>query len=68
VGHAYGLDHSNVCKDIMSYGAGCGAKQFLDRPVRCGEHDERDCAGGAATQNSYAHLLAILGPRRLAQV
>jgi hypothetical protein len=63
VGHAFGLDHSYECKDVMTYLTGCGAKTFLDKDVRCGENVARDCADGRPDQNSYQRLLEILGPR-----
>ena len=62
VAHAYGLDHSYLCKDVMTYRTGCGAKSFVDADVPCGESKARPCHGGAKTQNSYRHLLAVLGP------
>ena len=40
-----------------------GAKKFVDKAVRCGEKDVRPCAGGKATQNSYRHLVDVLGAR-----
>ena len=61
VGHAYGLDHSRVCEDPMSYRTGCGAKSFQDVEGACGEGDERACADGLPTQNSHRHLLGIVG-------
>ena len=64
VGHAYGLDHSYRCKDVMTYRTGCGAKSFVDADVPCGESKPRPCHGGATTQNSYRHLMAVLGPVR----
>lgn len=63
VAHAYGLDHSYECKDVMTYKDGC-RKKFLDKDVRCGETKSRDCHGGAHSQNSYRHLLKVLGPRQ----
>ena len=60
--HAYGLDHGYHCKDVMTYLSGCGKKDgFVDKDVRCGESKARDCEGGKPTQNSYRHLLAVLG-------
>jgi hypothetical protein len=61
VAHAYGLDHGYDCKDIMTYKAYCGTKQFLDKDIPCGEHKKRACTGGKPTQNSYRMLLAVLG-------
>ena len=62
VAHAYGLDHSFLCKDVMTYLSGCGAKSFVDKNLRCGEKKARDCQNGQPTQNSFQHLLKILGP------
>lgn len=64
VGHAFGLDHAYACPDVMTYLQGCGHKTFRDLDARCGESGPRTCHGGAATQNSYRHLLEVLGPRR----
>jgi hypothetical protein len=64
VGHAYGLDHGYLCKDVMSYLTGCGSKSFVDKEVRCGEHKPRDCHGGAPTQNSYRLLTTVVGARK----
>lgn len=61
VGHAYGLDHSRVCKDPMSYRTGCGRKSFQDVHGVCGESGDRPCATGVPTQNSHQHLLEVLG-------
>lgn len=63
VAHAYGLDHGYECKDVMTYLTGCGAKKFVDKDVRCGEKKPRTCEGGKATQNSYRHLIDVLGAR-----
>jgi hypothetical protein len=63
-GHTLGLDHARGCDDVMSY-AWCGEKRFVDRAMACGEYEDRTCDGsGGDTQNSHAHLLAALGPRR----
>jgi hypothetical protein len=62
VAHAYGLDHGYHCPDVMTYLSGCGAKKFVDKAVRCGEHKARACHNGQVTQNSYQHLLRVLGP------
>jgi hypothetical protein len=61
IAHAYGLDHARNCRDLMTYMPRCGARRFLDQDIPCGEHKERPCEGGAATQNSYRHLLRVLG-------
>lgn len=62
VAHAYGLDHAYQCRDVMTYRKPCGPKAFTDIDARCGERTPRACAGGAATQNSFRRLLAVLGP------
>jgi hypothetical protein len=64
VAHAYGLDHEYLCKDIMTYLRGCGAKTFVDADAPCGEGKKRTCEGGAATQNSYRRLVEVLGAAR----
>jgi hypothetical protein len=64
VAHAYGLDHEYLCKDVMTYLRGCGAKSFVDADARCGESKARNCEGGATTQNSYRRLLEVLGARQ----
>jgi hypothetical protein len=61
VGHAYGLDHEYLCKDVMTYLSGCGKKSFVDADAPCGEAKKRTCEGGAATQNSVRHLTSVLG-------
>jgi len=61
VAHAYGLDHEYLCKDVMTYLAGCGAKSFVDSDAPCGEGKKRACEGGARTQNSYRRLVDVLG-------
>jgi len=63
VGHAYGLDHEYLCKDVMTYISGCGAKSFVDADAPCGEQKKRACEGGAKTQNSYRTLARVLGTR-----
>jgi hypothetical protein len=61
VAHAYGLDHEYLCSDVMTYLRPCGAKRFVDKDARCGEGKARPCEGGKPTQNSYRHLLEVLG-------
>lgn len=61
VAHAYGLDHEYLCKDVMTYLRGCGAKTFVDRDAPCGEGKKRTCEGGGATQNSFRRLVEALG-------
>ncbi len=63
VAHAYGLDHGYDCKDVMTYLPSCGTKRFVDKDVKCGEKKTRACEGGAVTQNSFRHLLRVLGAR-----
>ncbi len=65
IAHAYGLDHTYDCRDIMTYRRRCGRmRRFVDEDMRCGEHEERDCNPSAGpTQNSYSMLMDILGPR-----
>ena len=53
VGHSYGLDHEYLCKDVMTYLRGCGAKRFVDETAPCGEADKRPCETGGTTQNSF---------------
>jgi hypothetical protein len=64
VGHAYGLDHEYACPDVMTYLQGCGQKAFRNLDAKCGESAPRTCHGGVATQNSYRHLMEVLGPRK----
>ena len=67
VAHAYGLDHAYSCKDVMSYRTECGARGFVNKDLPCGEHKARVCADGQKTQNSYARLMALLGPAKVAE-
>lgn len=62
IAHAYGLDHARNCRDLMTYMRRCGKRTFLDKDIACGEHKDRPCQGGGATQNSYQRLLEVLGP------
>jgi hypothetical protein len=64
VAHAYGLDHAYLCKDVMTYLRGCGAKSFVDVDAPCGESKKRNCEGGAKTQNSHRRLVEVLGARK----
>ncbi len=64
IAHAYGLDHSRDCGEVMTHMPPCGARRFLDRDLRCGEHEDRECGDGATTQNSHRRLLAVLGAAR----
>ena len=61
VAHAYGLDHEYLCKDVMTYLRGCGAKTFVNADAPCGESKKRNCEGGAPTQNSFKRLTDVLG-------
>ncbi len=63
VAHVYGADHEYLCRDVMTYLSGCGHKVFVDQDAPCGEKAQRPCEGGAATQNSFKRLLAVLGAR-----
>jgi hypothetical protein len=64
VAHALGLDHSFKCGDIMSYWLDrCGKRRFMDVDAACGEEEERDCANGDETQNSYRRLGQLVGFR-----
>lgn len=63
VAHAYGLDHEYLCKDVMTYLNGCGAKSFVDAEAPCGESKKRACEGGAPTQNSFKQLVKVLGAK-----
>lgn len=63
VGHAYGLDHAYYCPDVMTYRQGCGPKGFRDQDVPCGEGEARICHNGERTQNSYRHLVDLLGAK-----
>lgn len=63
VGHAYGLDHAFYCPDVMTYRQGCGPKGFRDQVVPCGENEARVCHNGETTQNSYRHLVNLLGAK-----
>jgi hypothetical protein len=62
IAHAYGLDHARNCRDLMTYMPRCGPRRFVDQDASCGEHAARSCEGGHPTQNSYRHLLRLLGP------
>jgi hypothetical protein len=64
VAHAYGLDHEYLCKDVMTYLRGCGAKSFVNADAPCGEGKKRACEGGGKTQNSYRRLVEVLGARK----
>ncbi len=63
IGHAFGLDHSRHCRDLMSFQRPCGARRFMDEEAPCGTTEDRPCFDGAPTQSSHARLLQTLGPR-----
>lgn len=65
VGHAYGLDHTIHCRDLMSYRRPCGARRFEREDAPCGERQARACVDGRSAQSSHARLLEVLGPARL---
>lgn len=64
IAHAFGLDHTRHCRDLMSYRRPCGRRRFMDEAAACGEHEDRSCGDGNAAQNSHALLLDVLGPTR----
>lgn len=64
VAHAYGLDHTYECRDLMTYRPYCGTKRFVDKDMACGESRKRQCAGGKPTQNSFRMMLQALGGAR----
>jgi hypothetical protein len=64
IAHAYGLDHERNCHDLMSYMTPCGARTFVNAVAHCGEESDRNCADNSATQNSFAKLLAAVGPAK----
>ena len=64
IAHAYGLDHSYKCRDLMTYLKRCTSSRiFVDEDVRCGEYKPRLCKHGEPRQNTYRHLLRLLGQR-----
>jgi len=64
VAHAYGLDHTYECRDVMTYRPYCGSKRFVDKDMPCGESKKRACASGNPTQNSFRMLADALGEAR----
>ena len=62
IGHTLGLDHVMHCPDPMTYLQGCGEKRFADVEVACGEGEVRECGNGEAAQNSWRHLMRVVGP------
>jgi hypothetical protein len=63
VAHAFGVDHSRLCSDVMTYKRSCVKRQsFRDKDAKCGEYKERPCEDGSDTQNSHEILEKALGP------
>ncbi len=67
IAHAYGLDHTRACRDLMSYRRPCGRRRFTEEPAVCGEQEDRACGDGAPTQRSHGRLLEVLGPATTAE-
>jgi hypothetical protein len=66
IAHAYGLDHSYNCRDLMTYLKRCTkSRTFVDKEVSCGEFKRRPCKSGEPKQNTYQYMLGLLGPRPL---
>lgn len=63
IGHAFGLDHSRACNDVMSYES-CGPKTFQERTHACGEWSDRQCSNGVYGQNSWHQLAEAIGLRK----
>lgn len=61
IAHSFGLDHSRLCADPMTYLTGCGNKSFQNVAAPCGEYSNRACMCGGNTQNSVALLDQRLG-------
>jgi len=59
--HAWGLDHERLCSDPMTYMSPCGAKDYQNEYVSCGEYSNRNCQCGGATQNSFQHIMGVFG-------
>ncbi len=59
--HPWGLEHTYMCEDTMTYLTGCGAKDFADYEAPCGESSARACRCGGTTQNSYRKLVERFG-------
>jgi hypothetical protein len=62
IAHAFGLDHSFVQKDPMTYLPGDLPKRFRDEEAECGEFQFRACQCGGAKQNSYRKIVTLFGP------
>lgn len=63
IGHAFGLDHSRHCRDLMSFRRPCGSRRFETEAAPCGTTEDRACHDGAPTQSSHERLLEVLGAR-----
>jgi len=58
--HAWGLEHTTDCADIMSNAAPCGDRTFVNREADCGDAEPAACqCGSATTQNSHARLVQL---------
>lgn len=65
IAHAYGLDHTRLCSDVMTYKRSCVKVQhFAKKDAPCGESKNRTCKSGKPTQNSHQMLLNVLGPHK----
>lgn len=63
VGHVLGLAHSSQPVDIMGQGFPT-QQEFLNRDEPCGSADlPTACRHGKATQNSYQHIVDLIGLR-----
>jgi hypothetical protein len=60
--HAFGLQHEYLQKSPMTYLGGDLPKMFQAVDAQCGRYMVEPCTCGSPTQNSYALLLALLGP------
>lgn len=68
VGYSLGVEAVAVCPDAMSFAqTSCPSAGFTNVALSCGSNTPANCqcVSGATTQNSYARLLAITGPRCL---
>ncbi|MEM9073899.1 MAG: hypothetical protein AAGE52_35735 [Myxococcota bacterium] len=65
IAHAYGLDHTYDCRDLMTYRRRCGRRRwFVDEDMRCGEGEARDCHHtNFPTQNSHQRIIRAVGAR-----
>jgi hypothetical protein len=59
---SFGLDHVRECRDLLSFETDCSDRSFVDDDITCGEFEDRPCNCGGDTQNSFQHLLDLLGP------